>query len=137
MTLTEPFLYVARMAAKLSSWLSVELLPTAMASDFIPMMYFLCVNPPPLHAAGDGAEFLLSVSRILYERLAALLADISAIVIVVSTWAMLIVTPSAKGFYGVHGKGEQLGNFPVPHSFVSIADDFVFLFLRHACLLDR
>ena len=137
MAVTEPFLDVARMAAKLSAKLAVELLATAMASDSMPMMHFFRMNPPPLHTAGDRAKFFLSVSRILYERLAALLANIFAIVVVFNVWARLLVAPSAKGFYGVHGKGEHLGNFPVPYSFVPIADDFVFLFLRHACLLDR
>ena len=137
MAVTEPFLDVARMAAKLSAGLAVEFLPTAGTDDLIAMMHFFSVNPPPLHTAGNRAEFFLSMSGILYQRLAALLANIFAAVVVVNTWTRLIVTPSAKRFYGVHGKGEHLGNFPVAHPFIPIADDFVFLFLRHACLLDR
>ena len=113
MAVTKPFPDVARMATELPAGLAVKLLPATMASDLMTTVHFFRMNPPPLHTAGYGAEFLLPMPRILYERLAALLADITVFVLAVK--ARLIVIPSAKGFYGVHGKGEHLGNFPVSY----------------------
>ena len=113
-----------------------------LAHIWIAMAHLRTVTPPPLHAAGCGAEFLFLVSGNLGERCAALTAMIAT---VYGTYCRSYdflrlfsgYVPLAKRLDGVDGNIRKMCNFRIAHTVLPKAENLILLLLRHACLLDR